>query len=119
MRDKWTNRGAFILASIGSAVGLGNAWRFPGLCAKYGGILSDITITSLHDEIENEQAIEQALRNSIRNEIVKRNRCYFYLSSVSDFLFQGTKTKQNSFLRLLFSIMICNSVWYNRVYFSS
>lgn len=37
MRDKWTNRGAFILASIGSAVGLGNAWRFPGLCAKYGG----------------------------------------------------------------------------------
>ena len=37
MRDKWTNRGAFILASIGSAVGLGNAWRFPGLCAKHGG----------------------------------------------------------------------------------
>ena len=37
MRDKWTNRCAFILASIGSAVGLGNAWRFPGLCAKYGG----------------------------------------------------------------------------------
>ena len=37
MRDKWKNRGAFILASIGSAVGLGNAWRFPGLCAKYGG----------------------------------------------------------------------------------
>lgn len=37
MRDKWSNRGAFILASIGSAVGLGNAWRFPGLCAKYGG----------------------------------------------------------------------------------
>ena len=37
MREKWSNRGAFILASIGSAVGLGNAWRFPGLCAKYGG----------------------------------------------------------------------------------
>ena len=37
MRDKWTNRTSFILASIGSAVGLGNAWRFPGLCAKFGG----------------------------------------------------------------------------------
>ena len=37
MRDKWSSRGAFILASIGSAVGLGNAWRFPGLCAKFGG----------------------------------------------------------------------------------
>ncbi len=37
MKEKWSSRGAFILASIGSAVGLGNAWRFPGMCAKYGG----------------------------------------------------------------------------------
>ncbi|MCR5705611.1 MAG: sodium-dependent transporter [Acholeplasmatales bacterium] len=36
-RDKWSGRATFILASIGSAVGLGNAWRFPGLCAKFGG----------------------------------------------------------------------------------
>ena len=37
MKDKWQSRTSFILASIGSAVGLGNAWRFPGLCAKFGG----------------------------------------------------------------------------------
>lgn len=37
MRDKWSSRTTFILAAIGSAVGLGNAWRFPGLAAKYGG----------------------------------------------------------------------------------
>ncbi len=37
MREKWSSRSAFILAAIGSAVGLGNAWRFPGLAAKYGG----------------------------------------------------------------------------------
>ena len=36
-RDSWGSRGQFILASIGSAVGLGNAWRFPGLAAKHGG----------------------------------------------------------------------------------
>ena len=37
MRDKWKNRSTFILAAVGSAVGLGNAWRFPGLAAKHGG----------------------------------------------------------------------------------
>jgi len=36
-RSSWSSRGTFILASIGSAVGLGNAWRFPGLAAKHGG----------------------------------------------------------------------------------
>jgi NSS family neurotransmitter:Na+ symporter len=37
MRDKWSSRATFILGAVGSAVGLGNAWRFPGLAAKYGG----------------------------------------------------------------------------------
>ena len=36
-RAKWSSRVTFILAAIGSAVGLGNAWRFPGLAAKHGG----------------------------------------------------------------------------------
>lgn len=36
-RQTWGSRATFILASIGSAVGLGNAWRFPGLAAKHGG----------------------------------------------------------------------------------
>lgn len=36
-RGSWNSRFTFILAAVGSAVGLGNAWRFPGLAAKYGG----------------------------------------------------------------------------------
>ncbi len=36
-RGMWNSRLTFILAAIGSAVGLGNAWRFPGLAAKHGG----------------------------------------------------------------------------------
>ncbi len=36
-RSSWGSRSTFILAAIGSAVGLGNAWRFPGLAAKHGG----------------------------------------------------------------------------------
>ena len=34
---RWSNRLTFILAAVGSAVGLGNAWRFPGLMATHGG----------------------------------------------------------------------------------
>ncbi|MCB2263814.1 MAG: sodium-dependent transporter [Candidatus Thiosymbion ectosymbiont of Robbea hypermnestra] len=33
----WTNRLAFILAATGSAVGLGNIWRFPYAAGEYGG----------------------------------------------------------------------------------
>ena len=36
-RSQWSSRFTFILAAIGSAVGLGNAWRFPGLASKHGG----------------------------------------------------------------------------------
>lgn len=36
-REEWGSRVTFILAAVGSAVGLGNAWRFPGLAGKYGG----------------------------------------------------------------------------------
>lgn len=36
-RDHWSNRGAFILAAAGSAVGLGNIWKFPYMAGESGG----------------------------------------------------------------------------------
>ncbi len=36
-RETWTTRLGFILASVGSAVGLGNIWRFPFQTATNGG----------------------------------------------------------------------------------
>jgi len=36
-RQRWMGRFTFILAAIGSAIGLGNFWRFPFLTYKYGG----------------------------------------------------------------------------------
>ena len=37
IRENWDNRMAFILAAIGSAIGLGNIWRFPFICYQNGG----------------------------------------------------------------------------------
>ncbi len=36
-RSNFTNKLGFVLAASGSAVGLGNIWRFPYLAAQYGG----------------------------------------------------------------------------------
>ncbi len=36
-RENWGTRAGFVLAAIGSAVGLGNIWRFPGVAYENGG----------------------------------------------------------------------------------
>ena len=36
-RSQFTGRIGYVLSVAGSAVGLGNIWRFPYLAAKYGG----------------------------------------------------------------------------------
>jgi NSS family neurotransmitter:Na+ symporter len=37
LHGQWSNRWAFILAATGSAVGLGNIWRFPYMAGENGG----------------------------------------------------------------------------------
>ena len=36
-REQFSTRIAFVLASVGGAVGLGNVWKFPYVVGKYGG----------------------------------------------------------------------------------
>lgn len=37
MKHEWSSRLTFILAAVGSAVGLGNVWKFPYITGEYGG----------------------------------------------------------------------------------
>ncbi len=37
VKDHWSKRWTFILAATGSAVGLGNIWKFPYITGEYGG----------------------------------------------------------------------------------
>ncbi len=37
IHGQWSSRWAFIMAATGSAVGLGNKWRFPYITGEYGG----------------------------------------------------------------------------------
>ena len=37
IHGQWTNRTVFILAATGSAVGLGNIWKFPYITGENGG----------------------------------------------------------------------------------
>ena len=36
-RESFSSRLGFILVSAGCAIGLGNVWKFPYICGKYGG----------------------------------------------------------------------------------
>lgn len=38
LRDGFRTRWGFILACIGSAVGMGNIWRFPIMVSQWGGL---------------------------------------------------------------------------------
>jgi neurotransmitter:Na+ symporter, NSS family len=35
--ERWSSSGGFLLAAIGSAVGIGNIWRFPAVLGQNGG----------------------------------------------------------------------------------
>jgi len=36
-REQWGTRLGFVMAAMGSAIGLGNIWRFPYMCYRHGG----------------------------------------------------------------------------------
>ena len=66
--------------------------KFLQLCVKYGAILSNIDVISLHGEIEDEKAVEKSLRNAICNKIVNgQTDNYSYLANVPEFVTEHPK----------------------------
>ena len=46
-REQWGSRIGFILAAAGSAVGLGNVWKFPYLVGQNGGAVFVLTYLAI------------------------------------------------------------------------
>ena len=60
-RENWNGLIGFILAGAGSAVGLGNVWKFPYITGMNGGVCNDLSVLhSAHRSAFN------ALRDSDR-----------------------------------------------------
>ena len=53
-RDGFKSRTGFILACIGSAVGMGNIWRFPYMVSDWGG-MTFLTRSTFMWQQENRQ----------------------------------------------------------------
>ena len=93
-RSGFSSRIGFVLATAGSAVGLGNIWRFPYLAAKYGGgsfllVYLILTVTFGFTLMITEVALGRKSGTSAINAFRYFNKKYSfigYLTSVIPFI---------------------------------
>ena len=70
-RASFSGKIGYVLAVAGSAVGLGNIWRFPYLAAKYGGgifllVYLILTVSFGYVLIMSETALGRMTRKTVR-----------------------------------------------------
>lgn len=86
-RSHFSGRLGFILAAAGSAVGLGNIWRFPYLAAKYGGglfliIYLILVFTLGYTVMTSEIAIGRKTGQSPWNAFAQLNKKYKFIGII-------------------------------------
>ena len=90
-RSSFTGKIGFVLAAAGSAVGLGNIWRFPYLAAKYGGGIFLLTylilaITFGFALMTAEIALGRKTGLSVVGAFTKLNRKFSFLGYLAAFV---------------------------------
>ncbi len=86
-RGQWASSLGFILAASGSAVGLGNIWKFPGKVASYGGgafILCYVLIVALvgFPVMLAEISIGRSTQKNVVGAFRKLNRRWTFLGGI-------------------------------------
>ena len=87
-RSSFSGRIGFVLAAAGSAVGLGNLWRFPYLAAKYGGgtflvIYVILAVTFGYSLMTSEIALGRKTRLSAVGSYGKINKKFNFIGLLS------------------------------------
>ena len=90
-RNTFAGRIGFVLAAAGSAVGLGNIWRFPYLAAKDGGgmflvIYLALALTFGFTLLATELAIGRKTRTGALTAYGKLNRKFNFLGPIASFV---------------------------------
>lgn len=90
-RSSFTGKIGFVLAAAGSAVGLGNIWRFPYLAAKYGGGIFLLTylilaVTFGFALMTAEIALGRKTGLSVVGAFTKLNRKFSFLGYLAAFV---------------------------------
>ncbi len=96
-RSQWSNKVVFILAAAGSAIGLGNIWKFPYVAGSNGGgafvlvYLLSIALVGIPIIIAELYIGQQSQANAVKSfEILHKNKTFWklpgYLGLISAFL---------------------------------
>ena len=90
-KDGFSSKLGFVLAAAGSAVGLGNIWRFPYLAAKYGGgifllVYIILAVTFGFALMTAEIALGRKTGLSVVGAFTKLNRKFSFLGYLAAFV---------------------------------